>query len=43
MNIIGDKLNNNDKYNKINEDIRSNNVEEDSGDENTIDNDRYKM
>ena len=40
MNIIGDKLNNGDKYNKINEDIRSNNVEEDSGDENTIDNDR---
>ena len=27
MNIIGDTLNNDDEYNEINEDIRSNNAE----------------
>ena len=40
MNTIGDKLNNDDEYNKINECIRRNNVEGDSGDENTVNNDR---
>ena len=38
VNIIGDKLNNNDEDDKINEDISINNVEEDNLDETTIDN-----
>ena len=38
MNIIGNKLNNNNEDNKINEDIRRNIVEEYNGDETTIDN-----
>ena len=40
VNTIGDKLNIDDEYNKINECIHSNNVEEDSGDETTVNNDR---
>ena len=40
MNINGDKLNNDDEDNEINEYIRRNNVKEDSRDENTVVNDR---
>ena len=41
MNRVGDKLNN-DEYNEMNKDTRSDNFQDRSGDETTIDNGRIQ-